>query len=166
MLYDRNGHRKYLTPAERADFLRAAGAMPPLVLTFCSTLVHGGCRISEALALTADRVDPGDGVLVFESLKKRRKGVFRAVPVPPDFLGRLRLVHDLDTVHQGDRDGHKGLYHINAVDEVTQWEIVAAGAQIPTLHLLERKPHRRPRRRLRRLRRSNKNACPPGIYSL
>jgi integrase/recombinase XerD len=105
MLYDRNGHRKYLTPAERSDFLRAAGAMPPLVLTFCGTLVHGGCRISEALALTADRVDPGDGVLVFESLKKRRKGVFRAVPVPPDFLGRLRLVHDLDTVHQGEDRG-------------------------------------------------------------
>jgi len=32
-------------------------------------------------------------------------------------------------VHQGDRDGNKGLYHINAVDEVTQWEIVAATPQ-------------------------------------
>jgi integrase/recombinase XerD len=105
MLYDRNGHRKYLTPAERADFLRAAAAMPPLILTFCGTLVHGGCRISEALALTADRVDPGDGVLVFESLKKRRKGVYRAVPVPPDFLDRLRLVHDLELVHQGEDRG-------------------------------------------------------------
>ena len=29
MLYDRNGHRKYLTPAERAAFLRAADAMTP-----------------------------------------------------------------------------------------------------------------------------------------
>jgi integrase/recombinase XerD len=106
MLYDRHGQRKYLTPAERADFLRAASAMPPLVLTFCGTLVHGGCRISEALALTADRVDPADGVLVFESLKKRRRGVFRAVPVPPDFLDRLSLVHDLDTVRQG---GDRGL---------------------------------------------------------
>jgi hypothetical protein len=33
-------------------------------------------------------------------------------------------------VHQGDRDGNKGVYHINAVDEVTQWEIVAAAPQI------------------------------------
>jgi hypothetical protein len=33
-------------------------------------------------------------------------------------------------VHQGDRDGVKGLYHIHAVDEVTQWEIVAAVPQI------------------------------------
>jgi len=34
------------------------------------------------------------------------------------------------TVHRGDQDGRKGLYHINAVDQVTQWEIVAATSQI------------------------------------
>jgi len=33
-------------------------------------------------------------------------------------------------VHQGDQDGRKGIYHINAVDQVTQWEIVAAVPQI------------------------------------
>jgi hypothetical protein len=32
----------------------------------------------------------------------------------------------IGTVHQGDRDGIKGLYHVNSVDEVTQWEIVGA----------------------------------------
>ena len=31
----------------------------------------------------------------------------------------------IDTVHQGDLNGHKSIYHINAVDEVTQREIVA-----------------------------------------
>ncbi len=30
----------------------------------------------------------------------------------------------MDTVHQGDQDGVKGVYHINAVDEVTQYEVV------------------------------------------
>jgi integrase/recombinase XerD len=105
-LYDRNGQRKYLTPAERQEFLRAAAAMPGAVHTFCCTLAHAGCRISEALALTADRVDIKDGVLVFESLKKRRKGIFRAVPVPPDLLDRLYRVHDLGTLHQRpDRGG-------------------------------------------------------------
>jgi hypothetical protein len=39
-------------------------------------------------------------------------------------------------VHQGDQHGRKGLYHINAVDEVTQWEIVAATPQISELWLL------------------------------
>ena len=34
--------------------------------------------------------------------------------------GYLRV----DTVHQGDLDKEKGVYHINLVDEVTQWEII------------------------------------------
>jgi transposase InsO family protein len=50
----------------------------------------------------------------------------RRKPRPEGRPGYLRV----DTVHQGDRDGVKGLYHINAVDEVTQWEIVAATPQI------------------------------------
>jgi hypothetical protein len=36
----------------------------------------------------------------------------------------------VDTVHQGDLDGAKGVYHINAVDEVTQWQVVGATTQI------------------------------------
>jgi integrase/recombinase XerD len=104
-LYDRHGHRKYLTPTERQDFLRAAASMPDGVHTFCGTLAYAGCRISEALALTADRVDVKDGVLVFESLKKRRRGMFRAVPVPPDFLDRLFLVHDLESLRRGSDRG-------------------------------------------------------------
>lgn len=50
----------------------------------------------------------------------------RRKPRPEGRPGYLRI----DTVHQGDQDGIKGLYHINAVDEVTQWEIVAATPQI------------------------------------
>lgn len=50
----------------------------------------------------------------------------RRKPLPQGRPGYLRI----DTVHQGDRDRNKGLYHINAVDEVTQWEIVAATPQI------------------------------------
>jgi integrase len=94
-LYDYTGRRKYLTPAERQEFLRAAENAPRAVRTFCATLAHTGCRLSEALALTAARVDVGAGVLVFESLKKRRKGIYRAVPVPPAFLQTLDAVHDL-----------------------------------------------------------------------
>ena len=42
----------------------------------------------------------------------------------------------MDTVHQGDRDGVKGVYHINAVDEVTQWQVVACVPQISEAWLL------------------------------
>jgi len=69
----------------------------------------------------------------------------RRKPRPQGRPGYLRI----DTVHQGDQDGDKGLYHINAVDEVTQWEIVAATPQIserwlmPVLEqLLEQFPFR------------------------
>ena len=50
----------------------------------------------------------------------------RRQPDPQGRPGYLRL----DTVHQGDQNSSKGVYHINAVDEVTQWQIVAAAARI------------------------------------
>jgi transposase InsO family protein len=56
----------------------------------------------------------------------------RRQPQPNDRPGYLRI----DTVHQGDQDGRKGLYHINAVDQVTQWEVVAATPQISELWLM------------------------------
>lgn len=42
----------------------------------------------------------------------------------------------IDTVHQGDLDGKKGLYHINAVDEVTQFEVVISVEKISELYLI------------------------------
>ncbi|MGA2740481.1 MAG: integrase [Bryobacteraceae bacterium] len=56
----------------------------------------------------------------------------RRKPQPQGAPGFLRI----DTVHQGDQDGRKGLFHINAVDQVTQWEIVAATPQISEFWLL------------------------------
>jgi transposase InsO family protein len=62
----------------------------------------------------------------------------RRKPDPQGRPGYLRL----DTVHQGDQDGVKGLYHINAIDEVTQWQVVGATAHIseawlePVLHAM------------------------------
>ena len=50
----------------------------------------------------------------------------RRKPDPQGKPGYIRI----DTVHQGDFDGQKGVYHINAVDEVTQWEIVGAVEKI------------------------------------
>ena len=46
--------------------------------------------------------------------------------------GYLRI----DTVHQGDWNGAKGVYHINAVDEVTQWQVVGCVGRISEQHLL------------------------------
>ena len=56
----------------------------------------------------------------------------RRRPDPQGAPGYLRV----DTVHQGDWEGEKGVYHINAVDAVTQWEIVGCTARISERHLL------------------------------
>jgi transposase InsO family protein len=50
----------------------------------------------------------------------------RRCPDPQGRPGYLRV----DTVHQGDQDSAKGVYHINAVDQITQWQIVAATPRI------------------------------------
>ena len=42
----------------------------------------------------------------------------RSKPRPNGRPGYLRV----DTVHQGDHDGRKGVYHLNVVDETTQWQ--------------------------------------------
>ncbi|MBV9762234.1 MAG: tyrosine-type recombinase/integrase [Acidobacteriaceae bacterium] len=87
-LCDDNRERKYLTPDEREGFLKAADDAERDVRTFCGCVAYTGCRISEARRLTADRVNLRAGAVIFETLKERRRGVFRAVPVPPLFSTR------------------------------------------------------------------------------
>jgi integrase/recombinase XerD len=62
-LHTANGGRKYLTASERDAFLQQAEFANRTVRTLCMTLAYAGCRLSEALALTADRVDLAAGVL-------------------------------------------------------------------------------------------------------
>jgi len=56
----------------------------------------------------------------------------RKKPVPNGQPGFLRI----DTVHQGDSNEGKGIYHINAVDELTQWEVVLATPRISEAWLM------------------------------
>ena len=56
----------------------------------------------------------------------------RRAPQPDGKPGYIRV----DTVHQGDLEGVKGVYHINAVDQVTQWQVVGAAPQISEAFLL------------------------------
>ena len=94
-LYDPHGHRLYLTASEREAFRKAAEKAPRDVRTYCHTLLYTGCRPSEALALTANRVDFAAQTVTFESRKKRRPGVYRAVPAPETLLDALDLVHGI-----------------------------------------------------------------------
>jgi transposase InsO family protein len=56
----------------------------------------------------------------------------RRAPAPGGRPGFIRI----DSVHQGDQDGVKGVYHINAVDCLTQWELVATCEKISEAYLL------------------------------
>ncbi len=56
----------------------------------------------------------------------------RIKPEPEGKPGFLRV----DTEHQGDKDGEKGVYHINLVDEVTQWEVVICVRAISERYML------------------------------
>lgn len=55
----------------------------------------------------------------------------RRKPTPQGRPGFIRV----DTVHQGDWDGAKGVYHINAVDAVTQWQVVGCTSKISEAYL-------------------------------
>lgn len=92
-LYDARGRRKYLVPRERWAFLGAALEVGGDIGTFCAVLAFSGARISEVLALTPDRIDDGNSAINFETLKRRERGIIRAVPVPQKLLDYLHSVH-------------------------------------------------------------------------
>jgi len=68
-----------------------------------------GTRIYQSRSLTYTKTNP-----VQRDIGIRKK------PQPYGQPGYLRV----DSVHQGDRDKEKGVYHINLVDEITQTEVV------------------------------------------
>ncbi len=74
-----------------------------------------------SLSLTIKKTNP-----VNTNIGERRKPNNHGIP------GYLRI----DTVHQGDKDKEKGVYHINIVDEITQWEIVGCVEKISEYYLL------------------------------
>lgn len=64
--------------------------------------------------------------------QQQRRHYTKTKPTKKNTIGERRKARPegkpdyirIDSVHQGDQDGVKGLYHINAVDEVTQWQVI------------------------------------------
>ena len=111
----------------------ASGTM---VKTFCQRMlsVYGDQRFVRLAAISVSHLYNLRKGKVYRRCRRtftKTQGVKvqigeRCKPQPGGKPGHLRV----DSVHQGDLDGKKGLYHINAVDEVTQWEIVITTARI------------------------------------
>lgn len=123
-LHDNQGKRLYLTAEERRAFMTAAVEADRPVRTFCAVLHDTGCRISEALALTPERIDLTARAIVIESLKKRRQGVHRAVPVPASLLDTLDMVHGVQEARRRGR-GHADIPLWNW-SRTTAWRKVCA----------------------------------------
>lgn len=88
-LHDSRGRRKYLLPSERYEFIRLALRIGGEDGAFCATVAICGCRISEALNLTPEQIDDRTQTISFETLKRRRRGLFRSIPVPSSLLNTL-----------------------------------------------------------------------------
>lgn len=79
------------------------------------------------------RRNPGYHLLHYEKTRPTVVQIGeRKKPAPNGQPGFLRI----DTVHQGDGPEGKGIYHINAVDEITQWEVVLATPRISEAWLM------------------------------
>ncbi len=86
---------------------------PESLRALCLVLAFSGCRVSEALALTVHHIDAERLTLTFKTLKRRRL-VFRVVPVPQTMIDLLRKL-------QPDGEGHLWQSH-----RVTAWRLVKA----------------------------------------
>jgi integrase/recombinase XerD len=96
-LYGASGGRKYLNAAERRRFLEAARQASLEVRLFCFMLRWSGGRISEVLALTPAAIDIECGVANIHTLKRRKRGIVRQVPLPTDMLRDLERDPELAT---------------------------------------------------------------------
>ena len=103
-LFTFDGKRKYLTAEEQGRFMAAANAHERAeVRTLCLTLAYTGCIISEALELTASRVDLSDKSITFRILKQRDKIKYRSVPCPDVLIDALELVHRIRKTQKSKR---------------------------------------------------------------
>jgi integrase len=90
-LYGSAGSRKYLNAAERRRFAKAALRTPLEVQLFCIVLSLTGGRISEILAVTPAAIDIDSGVVNIVTLKRRKRGMVRQVPLPRSVIGKLEI---------------------------------------------------------------------------
>lgn len=91
-LYDHSGNRKYLNPPERLRFYETVERAENLAhKTLCLVLIYTGCRVTEALRLRREHIDPSEKTLLFKTLKQRDKIIRRALPIPDFLIELLRL---------------------------------------------------------------------------
>lgn len=94
-LFDESGNRKYLTPSERELFYQATAEVPKDWRMFGLMIYFTGCRLSEALNIKVKDIDFSGGAVTIGTLKQRKSGVYRQVPLSDDYLRSLDNSFDL-----------------------------------------------------------------------
>lgn len=92
-LYDREGRRLYLTEEELRAFVEASRTAPGPLRTLCYLHAYTGCRASEAISMSASRIDLVEGTVSFAMPARQKAGSLREVPLPG------HVIEDLDRVH-------------------------------------------------------------------
>jgi len=126
-LYGSTGSRKYLNSAERRRFIKAARRAALDVRLFCLVLSLSGGRISEILALTPAAIDIDSGVANIVTLKRRKRGIVRQVPLPRSVLNELNRAFHL---RRSQRDPDSACRRVWKWSRTTAWrrvkEVMAA----------------------------------------
>lgn len=89
-LHNGKGHRKYLNQKERLRFLEETKNCKTDMKLFCQLLYYTGARISEVHNLTVDHIDFDNGTVALETLKRRKKGIYREIPLPSYLLSDIQ----------------------------------------------------------------------------
>lgn len=90
-LFGPTGARKYLNNAERKRFQNAIAKLRARERLFCRVLFWSGGRVSETLALTPDAIDIDNGNILLVTLKRRKRGIVRQVPLPRSVIRELAI---------------------------------------------------------------------------
>ena len=133
-LFDSAGNRKYLTADERVKFEDAAKEAEREVRTFCLMLKNTGCRISEALNVKVRNIDFEAKAVIFETLKQRKKKVFRQVPLSDAFLDELNLVHNLKTKQAQKKTTEEKIWSMSRATASRRIDETMQAAKIKGIH--------------------------------
>jgi len=133
-LFGSTGARKYLNANDRRRFIEAAGRAPLKIQLFCLVLNLTGGRISEILALTPAAIDLDSAAANIVTLKRRKRGIVRQVPLPRKVVSKLDRVFHL---RLRQRDPDSACRQIWRWSRTTGWrrvKEVMAAANIAGLH--------------------------------
>ncbi|MDO5970290.1 tyrosine-type recombinase/integrase [Flavivirga aquimarina] len=90
-LHNHKGQRKYLNHAERLRFLECTKNHPVDIRLFCQLIYYTGARIAEIHNLSVSGIDFSNKSVVLETLKKRKRGIYREIPLPDILLENLEF---------------------------------------------------------------------------